>query len=210
MTAMTHTPQHRVSRVVASERAEVGELADASLWSMGPAEAAETLVELTRLGAQVTELTLRVAAHAETVRVGEATGAVSTGAWWAHQTRQTRSAAARSMHLAAALAGPRTLVRVALAAGDLNLDQAEVIVRAVDALPSDLVTDDIRAEVEAHLIGHAGEYDAKALRVLGKRALDVIAPEIGEAHENRVLGREEAQALAAARFTMTDDGHGKT
>jgi hypothetical protein len=97
-----------------------------------------------------------------------------------------------------------------LAAGDLNLDQAEVIVRAVDALPSDLVTDEIRAEVEAHLIDHAAEYDAKALRVLGRRALDVIAPEIGEAHEDRVLGREEAQALAAARFTMTDDGHGKT
>jgi hypothetical protein len=64
--------------------------------------------------------------------------------------------------------------------------------------------------VEAHLVAQALEHDAKALRILGRRVLDVIAPEVGEAHENRVLEKEETDAAAAARFTMSDDGHGRT
>ncbi|MCW2764109.1 MAG: nuclease, partial [Nocardioides sp.] len=115
MTARARPPaEHVVSRAVATMRTEVGGVAQAALWSMSPAEAAATLIEVTRLSAQVAELALRVAAHAETVQVGDVTGAVSTGAWWAHQTQQTRLATARSMHLAVALAGPRQRVRAAL------------------------------------------------------------------------------------------------
>ena len=38
----------------------------------------------------------------------------------------------------------------------------------------------------------------KALRILGKRILEVIAPEVGEAHEAKVLEAEEREAEAAA------------
>ena len=37
----------------------------------------------------------------------------------------------------------------------------------------------------------------------------MIAPEIGEAHEAKVLEREERDAEAAATFRMVEDGHGK-
>ena len=59
------------------------------------------------------------------------------------------------------------------------------------------------------LLAHAVDHDAKALRVLGRRILDVVAPEIGEAHEARVLEAEEQAARAAASFTMVEDGHGR-
>ncbi len=37
----------------------------------------------------------------------------------------------------------------------------------------------------------------------------MVAPEVGEAHEAKVLEREERDAEAAARFRMFEDGHGK-
>ena len=46
--------------------------------------------------------------------------------------------------------------------------------------------------MQARLIGYAAVHDAKALTIWGRRILEVIAPEIGEAHEARVLEREEA------------------
>ena len=59
------------------------------------------------------------------------------------------------------------------------------------------------------LLEHAADHDAKGLRVLGRRILDVVAPEIGEAHEARLLEAEEQAARAAASFTMVEDGHGR-
>ncbi len=98
---------------------------------------------------------------------------------------------------------------MALAEGLLLVDQAEVIVGAVAALPDELADDELRRQAQDTLLSYAAEHDAKALRILGKRILEVVAPEIGEAHEARVLEQEEREAEAAAVFRMTDDGHGK-
>ena len=48
---------------------------------MDAAETASTLVELTRLAAQVAELQARVAAHADDLGVGDHVGATSTANW---------------------------------------------------------------------------------------------------------------------------------
>ena len=55
----------------------------------------------------------------------------------------------------------------------------------------------------------AADYDAKALRILGNRLMEVIAPDLADAYESDRLEKEEAKAAQAARLTMTDDGHGK-
>src|SRR4051794_16365957 len=136
MTAMT-TPHHQVASATARMRAIADGVVDASVWSMSAAEAASTLIELTRLEAQVAELKARVAMHADEVQVGQDVGATSTANWLAHTTRQTRTAAYRAVHLGYGL-DTHTLVRRALAQGDLRLEQADVILRAVKALPNDL------------------------------------------------------------------------
>ena len=51
-------------------------------------------------------------------------------------------------------------------------------------------------------------FDAKDLSILGRRILEVVAPEVGEAHEARQLEQEEREAEAAASLRMIDDGHG--
>src|SRR4029077_21201728 len=65
-----------------------------------------------------------------------------------------------------------------------------------------------RAKAEAHLIGCAAEHDPIALRRLAHHVLEVVAPEIAEAHELKTLQRQEAHAEEACRFTIADDGHG--
>jgi hypothetical protein len=84
-----------------------------------------------------------------------------------------------------------------------------VIVEAVDALPDDIGLT-IKTQAREHLLDQAAHFDAKRLRVLGQRVLEVVAPEIGEAEEARQLEAQERKAQAKARFTMHDDGHGIT
>jgi hypothetical protein len=194
---MTPDPRHRVARFVASTRTDLGDLAQVPVWSMTKTEtAATTLLELTRLRAQVVELELRVARHAAAVEVGLDEGAVSTASWWSHHAKLTRAGAHRLTRLAGRLADGHEPVRAALAAGGVLVDQAAVVVDAVDALPTDLVDQGVVADAERVLLAHAVDHDARALRVLGRRILDVVAP-------------EEQAARAAASFTMVEDGHGQ-
>ena len=117
----------------------------------------------------------------------------------------------RLLHLGRALdRDQHAPVAAALAAGGVLADQAGVIIEAVDALPTDLPDPGLRSRAEEVLLAEAGRHDAKALRILGRRILHTLAPEIGEAHEQRLLHAEEHAAAAAARLTLVDDGHGKT
>ena len=200
---------HPIAVAAAELHDRLDQLRDQPTWSMTDDETRTTLPELTRLAARVAELELRVAAHAETNRVGDESGATSTAAWWAAETHQTRAEAHRKITLATALDTAREPVRAALAAGDVLPDQAAVIVAAVHALPDD-VDPTVVLEGERFLLGQAQTHDAKGVRILGKRLLQVIDPAAGDAHEAAVLEREEVDAQAAASLQMVDDGHGKT
>jgi hypothetical protein len=202
---------HPIEDAVRSMHGELDAVMDSNVWSMQPRQMGETLKAVTQLKARVAELELRVAMGVERADA-RGDSAVSTAAWWASETRQTKQAAFSAIRLAKALDWDHEPVRDALAAGDLVVEQAEVIVRAIDALTTkearDLVEPEVVVKAERELIMLAREYDAKALRVLGRRILDIVAPEVGEAHEARQLAKEEQDALAAARFTMREDGLG--
>lgn len=208
MTAVVQPPTHRVSRFARAAHTRLDELVEVPLWSMDATEAAETLVALDRLQSRLVELKARVARQADQVGVAEEVAASSIAAWLAHQTKQTRRDARREMRLAEAL-DARPQVRQGLAAGAVNVEQAHVLTRALDELPDSLAPD-LAAEAEAVLVGYAGEHDAKALKILGRRVLDAVAPEVAEAHEAALLDREEHEAAASTRLVMVDDRHGCT
>src|SRR3954464_7864527 len=196
MTAMA-TPRHRVSVAVAHSHAALDAVSDASVWSMDAAETTTTLIALTRLKAQVAELEARVAEHAD----DEAVDA------WAHRTRQTKPVVLGQVRLGQALV-TRGHVRDALAAGDLVVEQAKVIVTALDQLPGAL-DPALVDRAERHLVAAGREHTAPTLRILGKRLMDVVAPELADEYEARQLAREESDALLATRLEMWDYGHGK-
>ena len=118
---------------------ELKTLRDQPAWSMNAAEARAALVGADPAGSPDRRARVRVADHARTVAVEADSGATSTANWWAHATKQTRAAAHRKTRLAVASASEVfEPVRVALAEGRLLVDQAQVIVAAVEALPGDL------------------------------------------------------------------------
>ena len=207
--AFTQVGRHPVAVLVERLHAQLDQLALAGVWGLSGAELSTVLPDLTRLSARTNELELRVAATAYDRSVQDGVGASSTAGWWANETRQTKPLAHRRVRLARALEHDHEPVRDAMAYGEVLLEQAEVIVAAIDALPVDLVDPAVRRAAELRLIVFAREHDAKALRILGRRILEIVAPDVAEAHEQRILEKEEAQARAAARFTMSDDGHGK-
>jgi hypothetical protein len=98
--------------------------------------------------------------------------------------------------------------RAALAQGRIHADQAEVIITGLADLPDDL-DPELVEQAEAHLIEQAQQFDANALRHLAKRLLEVVAPDAVDAHEAKLLEKEEADAAKATSFTMWEDGHGK-
>ncbi|MGB0100771.1 MAG: DUF222 domain-containing protein [Nocardioides sp.] len=202
------TPRHRVSVAAAQMRGIAADVSDASVWSMSVEETGATLLELTRLEAQVHELKARVAAHADDLHVGQDVGASSAASWWAHQTRTTRAAAHGTVRLGHDLE-THPLTRDALASGDLLAEQARTIVRWVDQLPDTLDADTVE-EAERHLLEQAAHHDAKALNRLGKRLFEVVAPEEADAREAALLEREEAAAIRACHLRMHDDGEGRT
>ncbi len=204
------TRAHRITVAAAQIHGALDEVVEQSTWSMSEEETRSTLAELSRAEARLAELTLRLAAHAESTRVGDESGATSTAAWWSTVTHQTTVDAHRKTRLAMALDTDRHApVRQALATGGLLLDQAAVVIRAVDALPEGLDIDQAR-QAQAWLLEQAEHFDAHHLRVLGKRLVEVIDPEGAEAHEAKILEKEEAAARAAASLRMADDGHGRT
>ena len=207
MTAIA-TPQHRVSVATVHLHAELDAVAGASVWSMDPVETAATLVALQRAEARLVELKARVAAHADDLHVGHAVGASSTATWLAHTTRTTRAAAYGVVRLGHDLE-EHHLTRDALAAGEVQAEQARVIVRWVDQLPAE-VGADAAERAERHLLTEARHHDAKALNRLGRRLFEVIAPEEADAREAKLLAAEEVAAAKACRLTMYDDGHGRT
>jgi hypothetical protein len=208
MTAQVEGSRHPVVDTVVDLRSDLSDLSRTPVWGLSAADTEAALVEATRLITQAEQLRLRLLAHAERVDVGDRVGATSPANWLANETRTTRAAAHRASRLATSLDEAHPAVDEALATAAINVEQATVIVDAVDELPDTIGANTV-AEAEAFLLAEAADHDAKALRVLGRRLLEVLDPEAAEAEEARRLAAEEAEARAKASFTMSDDGHGK-
>jgi hypothetical protein len=207
MTATQTDSIHRVHAAVSHAREDLASVAGERPWSMSAAETAETLDEVDACEAQLRELKSRLLLHAESVEVPAQAGAASLATWLAHRHKLTRREAHRQSRLAAGLE-THPLTGEALSEGRLNVEQAEAILRGLDTLPEDL-DPDLKDKAEEHLLDLAEDFDAKALKNLSRRLLEVVAPDLTDAHEARLLEREERDAAAAARLAIWEDGHGK-
>lgn len=153
------------------------------MWGLSTTDIEAALLEVTALATQAAQLRLRLLAHAKRVDVGQSVGATSAANWLAHESRTTRAAAHRAARLASRLDEAHPAVDGALADAAINVEQAAVIVDAVDALPTDLVAATTVQEAEAFLLAKARDHDARALRILGRRLLEVLDPDSADAEE---------------------------
>jgi hypothetical protein len=98
----------------------------------------------------------------------------------------------------------------AVARGEVNPAQARVIARALEDLPEAEVDAETLARAEEVLIGYAGQYGPRELRRLGRRILQVAAPQSCEEAEGRALEREERRAAAVTALSLHRLGDGST
>ncbi|MDR7252305.1 hypothetical protein J2X46_001281 [Nocardioides sp. BE266] len=172
---------------------------------MSTSEKEAALVALAAARSELDALFVRVLASADDIAVAH--GLRDAAAWLAVETRATHREARRDLALGRGLEA-HPAVDHDLAAGRVRTEQARVVVEAVDALPA-TVSIETRADAEHALLDLARQHDARDLRQIGKRILDVVAPEIGESHEAAVLAAEESRADAAVELTLIDDGEGR-
>ncbi|MCM0621815.1 HNH endonuclease signature motif containing protein [Nocardioides bruguierae] len=199
---------HPVSAVLALLDTLVAEGLATSLLGLDEAAAAEALQAVTAVEARLVALRSRITAQAEAVGVGTESGTRDAGAWLAHTSRLSVREARRRSRFAASL-GRWHGVAGALADGHVNAEQADVVMRALDRLPGDLDEGLVR-RAERHLLDEARDFGPRELRVLGDRLLHVVAPEIAEAHDAKLLSDQERAAWERADLWMADDGQGST
>jgi len=82
-------------------------------------------------------------------------------------------------------------------------------VRALDELPDDLPAEVVE-RAEEHLVSEAERFGPRALAILGRRILEVVAPEVAEDQERIALEREEARAERATSYFSQRLGDGTT
>lgn len=190
--------RHPLVRAVGEMAALLDSVAEAQPVYLTTSEKEDVLVGLRR---QINRLeALEAKSLAAAGDVAEGHGTRSTGAWLAHETRQDPPVGRTAQRFAEGLDQRWPVVAEAYAAGAVSTAQARVIGKALDDLPADL-DPDLRTRAEQHLVGEAEHFCPRELRVLGRRVLEVLAPDVAEDHEARLLANEEQAAWDSAAIT---------
>ena len=195
---------HPILAATATIEAALASVAEVDPMFMAVEEKKQALLELSSAIDRLEELRMRVLASADDVAAQEA--ARDAAAWLAHHGRRDRWECRRRLRLGRALAH-RGRAAEALRAGELNVAQAEVVVRALDDLPAEIDAD-VQSAAEDRLVEEAGRFGPRRLRILGRRVVDVVAPEVAEGLEARLLEREEARAARRTYLTCRRNGDG--
>lgn len=165
------------------------------------------LLELSAASSQLESLRLRLIAGSSDI--ADEDGARDIAAWLTHETRTDRSTNAHDLQLAESLDRRWPVVARALEEAELHPQQAEVIVRGLQALPADIPRE-ILDLAERQLVQDAATFGPRELRILARRVLDIVAPELGEEEERRALEREDEHAWRTTSLRTRDLGDGTT
>jgi hypothetical protein len=206
MSAETSSDLHPVLAAAAVVDGALRDVVDIDPMYMSVEDKGSALLALSSVIDRADELRMRVLAAADDLAAEE--GARDAAAWLAYHARRDPGECRRSLRLARSLADRET-TSVALRRGEINVAQAEVVVRAIDDLPAE-IDDAVRSAAEERLVEEAGRFGPRALRVLGRRVLDVVAPEVAEDLERRLLEKEEARAARRTNLSTRRNGDGTT
>lgn len=182
-------------------RGRLIELADSSPLFMPTREKAAALVELEQARDLIAALEMRLMATGEDVTESGAHRTVAD--FLADRIQADRGPLAALEQLGRSLDMRWQRLGHATSTGEVSLEKARIIAKSLEALAeAEGVTAEILLSAEEHLVSRAPSFTARELRILGKRVLDVVAPEIGEDAEARALEAEERRAEAALTMTF--------
>jgi hypothetical protein len=201
--------EHPLESMVSGLEGLLAEAPVVAIWTLAPDQLVDLVPRLAQVRNQLEAVELATLRQAERHQVGDPAGHANTAAWFANVTRADKRAAHQAVALAKQLDDDQHRVtREAALRGEVSVEQAAVIIRAVEALPTDLTDPELRRQAEKDLVTFAEQHDPRELRFLGRRILEYRAPDVAEEAERRVLEAEERNAAASASFVMHPDGHG--
>jgi hypothetical protein len=201
----TATLEHPVRRCVRELADALDGLGDANPTYLSLDEKRHSLVELSVLQSRLAGLKLGVIAASNDVAAED--GSRNVSSWLGPRTRTDFGPNAADERLSADLDRKWERVGAGLRGGQVNLAQARVIVRAMNALGDD-IPPLVVADCEIHLVEQAQYFGPKQLRILGDRILEVVAPDVYEDEERKKLERAEQLAAAQNRLSMKNRGDG--
>lgn len=173
---------------------------------MRSSEKAEALRRLDRLESQLTGLRMRVMASAD--ELADQTADHSVATWLAAETRTDPRQRYGDLALARGLDRRWTRLSAAVTDGSVNLPQARVIAHALEELPDAELGAEVLVKAEDALIEHARSYGPRELRRLGRRILEVAAPDVCEEAEGKALEVEERRAATLTSLSLQRLGDG--
>jgi len=184
-------------------------LAERRPWAMSGDELVAALDEAHALRLEVEAVTLRLIRQVEKVKSASALAASSAAVWYRNRHRISIRSAHRWVKVAKRVDAAPAVVGDGVASGAVNLDQADVVTRALARIPGEVGVD-IRELAAAELVRLCAELDPEQLKLVGDRILSCVAPEVADELDRKAAERAEAQALRERYFTMTPDGVGVT
>jgi hypothetical protein len=196
-------PYGRVS--IVEDRLE--RLSEASLWVMSPEQVVAGLDEAHAVLMEAQAVFLRYARQVDLLRCASKASASSTAVWMRDRHRVSIGSAHRWVRLAKRVDAAPDVVGAAVAEGRMNLDQADVVTRAVARIPGEVGVD-VREAAAAELVRLCAELDPEYLEQVGDRILSIVAPEVADDLDRKAMEHEAARAERERYFTMTPDGVG--
>lgn len=183
------------------------ECADTPLWALPDDEVVACLDTVHAAEQALAAAQLHLIRQVDSRGLPATQHATSCASWLRQRLRVGMCTARRLVELARAVDN-RVVLDQALSAGAVNLEQATAIDACVGDLPADAGAE-VAAKAESMLIGWAADFDPQALRRLGARVLEHVAPEVAEQAEAAVLARQEARAYAGRSLSMVSGGAGR-
>ena len=193
-----------MDEAIAKVAAAVEELADRAGWLVGES-ALDALESVHRLLGQLAAVQLALVREVDGSGAAVRTGASSTTAWLQHRLLLSPVAARRMVTVAAAVDGAPPVVRDALAAGTIGVDQVRVIAGALGSLPPG-AGPEVADKAATALVGYAREFPPHQLARIGQRILWHVAPDLAEEAERRGLRQAEQRAFRDRYLSLTPDG----
>jgi hypothetical protein len=199
-------PQPSPAAVLADVVSMVRDL-DATWWTnQSDDDLIKTVEQLAQLRAVAAGIEAGAVAEADHRDLGKAKLHYgSTGDWLTHLGGLRKGEGRRVVARAHALTGPLESTREAMTDGRVSPEQADVIVKSVDALPSGTA---VRARGEQTLLEQAGSFDATDLARTGRHLVHVVDPDADDRKLERQLDREERASHHTRFLAIVGDGAG--
>jgi Domain of unknown function (DUF222)/HNH endonuclease len=169
------------------------------VWAKPDSLVVEEIDQLLIAAQKVAAATLARVREVDGRGIAVGAGATSTLAWLRDRHRISGGAASRLVKLARALDSDLSPTAEALAAGEVNVEQAQVITDAVAKLPIEH-----RRAGEEHLVREAETFGPRELGRLGQRIFEVVAPDEAEKQALDELERAERRAWHDRGLWLTD------